>query len=131
MNAQPPLRKILAIDDEPGMLELMKNLLGPEGYTVLCASGGAQGLRLNKLENPDLIILDLRMPEMGGIETLRHIREHDATVMVVILTGYGDPDSIRDAADLNVGEYLSKPFENKQLIHVVNNAFGRLVGEAK
>ena len=131
MNNQPPLRKILTIDDEPGLLELMKNLLGPEGYTVLCAANGAEGVRLNNLEDPELIILDLRMPEMGGIETLRRIREHDSSVMVVILTGYGEPDSIRDAADLNVGEYLSKPFENKQLIHVVNNAFGRLVGEAK
>ena len=131
MNDSPPLRKILAIDDELGMLELMKNLLGPEGHMVLCAAGGAEGVRLNKLENPDLIILDLRMPEMGGIETLRQIREHDSNVLVVILTGYGDSDSIRDAADLNVSEYLSKPFENKQLIHVVNNAFGRLVGETR
>ncbi len=131
MNDQPLLRKILAIDDEPGILELMKNLLGPESYTVLCATGGAEGVRLNTLENPDLIILDLRMPVMGGIETLRRIRKTDRDVRVVILTGYGDSDSIRDAADLNVSEYLSKPFENSQLIHVISNVFENPIGEIK
>ena len=131
MNNQPLPRKILAIDDEPGMLELMKKLLAPEGYVVLCAAGGVEGVRLNDLENPELIILDLRMPEMGGIETLRRIRRHDPGVLVVILTGYGDSDSIRDAADLNVSEFLGKPFDNRQLIHVVNSAFGPPAREAR
>jgi len=83
---------------------------------VFCAENGADDIRLNEQKNPDLIVLDLRMPEMDGIETLRQIRKKDDKVKVVILTGYGSPDTIRDASDLNVSKYLSKPFENEELI---------------
>jgi DNA-binding NtrC family response regulator len=61
------------------------------------------------------------MSSLDGIATLRQIRKTDEKVKVVILTGYGSPDTIRDAADLNVSEYLSKPFENDALLQVVKN----------
>lgn len=125
MNNRQAVRKLLAIDDEPDMLGLMRDVLGPEGYRVLGAASGDEGVRLNAAEDPDLIILDLRMPGMGGIEVLRRIRQEDPEVRVIILTGYGDPDSIRDAADLDVSEYLSKPFENSRLVGVVDAAIGR------
>jgi len=115
-------QKILLIDDESDLLELIKEILEREGYQIFCASNGAAGILLNEQENPDLIVLDLRMPEMDGIETLQHIRKTDDQVIVVILTGYGCPDTIRDAVDLNVSEYLSKPFENKQLVSVIGKA---------
>jgi len=100
----------------------MKDLLEDEKYQFFCASNGSEGIRVNEQKNPDLILLDLRMPEMDGIETLRSIRKNDAKVRVVILTGYGCPDTIRDAADLNVSEYLSKPFENEDLVNVISKA---------
>lgn len=115
-------RKILLIDDEPDLLELIKEILEREGYQIFCASNGAAGILLNEQENPDLIVLDLRMPDMDGIETLQHIRKTDDQVIVVILTGYGCPDTIRDAVDLNVSEYLSKPFENEELVSVISKA---------
>ncbi|MEI6434754.1 MAG: response regulator [Bacteroidota bacterium] len=114
--------KILMIDDEPELLDVMKDLLEEENYQVFCASNGAEGILLNEQKNPDLIILDLRMPEMDGIETLRNIRKSDDNVRVVVLTGYGCPDTIRDAADLNVTEYLSKPFENEELVSIISKA---------
>jgi two-component system response regulator (stage 0 sporulation protein F) len=112
--------KILMVDDELELLNLMKDVLEEERYQVFCASNGSDGILLNEQKNPDLILLDLRMPEMDGIETLRNIRKNDDKVRVVILTGYGCPDTIRDAADLNVSEYLSKPFENEDLISVIS-----------
>ena len=112
--------KILMIDDEPDLLDLMKDLLEEKRYQVFCASNGSDGILLNEQKNPDLILLDLRMPEMDGIETLRNIRKHDEKVLVIILTGYGCPDTIRDAVDLNVSEYLSKPFENEDLVSVIS-----------
>ena len=115
-------RKILLIDDELDLLDLIKEMLEQEGYQIFCATNGADGILLNEQENPDLIVLDLRMPEMDGIETLQHIRKTDDQVIVVILTGYGCPDTIRDAVDLNVSEYLSKPFENKHLVSVIGKA---------
>ena len=108
--------KILVIDDATELLTLMKCLLEGEGFQVFCAKNGADGIRLNEQENPDLIVLDLHMPEMDGIETLRQIRKRDSNVRVVILTGYKNQDSIKDAVDLNVSKYLSKPFDNEELI---------------
>lgn len=120
MNDKFVRRKILVIDDEAELLALVKEILEDKGYQVFCALNGAGGIRLNEDKNPDLIILDLRMPGMDGIETLRQIRKHDQAVKVIILTAYGSPDSIRDAADLDVSEYLSKPFENEHLVRVVD-----------
>lgn len=84
---------------------------------------------LTPQENPALIILDLRMPEMDGIETLRHIRKKDKKVKVIILTGLptllGNPDTIKDVADLNVGECLNKPIENDQLFYTVRDVLAR------
>ncbi len=116
-------RKILIIEDDSDLLGLMKHVMENEGYVVSCAVNGAEGIFRNAQENPDLIILDLHMPEMDGIETLRKIRVSDEEVLVVILTGYASPDTIRDAADLNVSEYLSKPFENLELVSVIGNVF--------
>lgn len=116
--------KILIIDDESDLRDLYKKLLELQSYQVFCAANGADGILLNEQQNPDLIILDMHMPDMDGIETLRNIRKTDDSVIVVILTGYACPDTIRDAVDLNVSEYLSKPFENKELLRVIGKAFG-------
>ena len=122
MKNEFPHRKILIIDDETDLLELIKDVLEEKNYQVFCASSGADGIQLNEQKNPDLIILDLRMPEMDGIQTLRNIRNADDSVIVVILTGYGCPDTIRDATDLNVSEYLSKPFGNSELLDIIDKA---------
>ena len=131
MNKELTRKKVLVIDDELDLLSLLMGVLTDEGYQAFSAANGAEGVRLNELENPDLIILDLRMPEMDGIETLRNIRKQDDKVKVVILTGYGSPDTIRDAADLNVSEYLSKPFDNEQLLRVISETIGGQTGEQK
>jgi len=122
MNKEFTKGKILIIDDQLNMLNLMKDLLEDERYQVFCASNGSDGILLNEQENPDLILLDLRMPGMDGIETLRNIRYHDDKVRVAILTGYGCPDTIRDAANLDVSEYLSKPFKSKELVNIIRKA---------
>ena len=113
-------KKILIIDDETDLRELMQDVLEEQNYQVCGAGNGADGIRLNEQTNPDLILLDLRMPGMDGIETLRNIRKTDGKVSVVILTGYGCPDTIRDAVELNVCEYLSKPFENRELLSIID-----------
>ena len=115
-------RKILIIEDDADLLTLIRHVLEREGYQVFVSSNGADGILVNEREDPDLILLDLRMPDMDGIETLRNIRKCDGKVLVVILTGYGCPDTIREAADLKVSEYLSKPFANKDLAGVIGKA---------
>ena len=113
---------ILVIDDEPDICCLFEQILGEEGYTVLSAHNGLEGIARHAESNADVIILDLKMPKMDGVETLKRIRKTDPEVMVIILTGYGSAETIRDVLDLNVYEYISKPFENETVRRVVGEA---------
>ena len=114
--------KVLIIDDEEDLCFLFQRILEPEGYAVLTALNGYDGIKINAKSDPDIIFLDLKMPKMSGIETLRRIRKKDADVIVIIITAYGDAGTIRDAAELNVYEYMSKPFDNDTVIKVLKEA---------
>ena len=122
---------ILVIDDEPDICELFEQVLRAEGYAVLSAHNGLEGVERNTEKNPDVIILDLKMPKMDGIETLKAIRKTDPAVRVIILTGYGSAATIRDALDLNVYEYISKPFENDTIRRVVGEALADIGEETR
>lgn len=125
MATKPARRKILVIDDEQDLREVMTEVLETAGYRAISASNGADGVRLNERENPDIIVLDLCMPGMDGIETLRRIREHDSEVSVVILTANGGTDTIREAVGLTVSEYLGKPFENPEFVELIGDLLWR------
>lgn len=118
-KAEPKKKsKILIIDDDVDLLHTLKEVLVDEGYGIIMASNGIEAIERHKESRPDLIILDLKMPQMNGIETLRNIRKVDKDVIVIILTGYGSAETIREAVDLNVHEYISKPFT----LDVITNA---------
>lgn len=121
-NKQKITGTILIIDDEPDICALFKQILGREDYRVLTALNGLDGIARNNTDNPDLIILDLKMPKMDGVATLKSIRQTDPEVTVIILTGYGSAATIRDVLDLNVFEYIAKPFENETIRRVVKEA---------
>lgn len=89
---------------------------------MITAGDGPEGIEKNERDNPDLIILDLKMPQMDGIETLRRIRAKDEDVLVIILTGYGSAETAREAVDLDVYEYISKPFRPADIIAAVKEA---------
>jgi DNA-binding response OmpR family regulator len=129
MNTESTRNKILVVDDEPDMLELMMMVLTRKGYQACGATNGTDAIIINAKENPDLIILDLRMLEMDGIETLRHIRKMDAKVRVIILSGLPDgadsPATIKDMADLDVSERLCKQLDNDQVLHAVRDVLER------
>ena len=114
--------KVLVIDDEKDICFLFENILTPEGYTVFTALNGYDGIKINEKSDPDIILLDLKMPGINGIETLRRIRKKDPGVIVIIITGYGDAETIREAADLNVYEYMAKPFNNETVIKIIKEA---------
>ncbi|MDO9542421.1 MAG: response regulator [Kiritimatiellia bacterium] len=124
-NKEFTRRKILIIDNEPELLSLIVETLEDEGYQVFSATNGPDGIRLNEQEHPDLIVLDLRMPEMDGIETLRRIRKKDDKVKVIIMTAYGTPDTIRHAIDLDVSEYLGKPFGPEEFVRIIGDELGQ------
>ena len=121
-NVQEENPKILIVDDELDLLNILEEVLTDEGYGVLTAADGFKGIKKNKDSDPDVIILDLKMPKMDGIETLRKIRKTDKDVIVIILTGYGSAQTAREAVDLNVYEYISKPLEADMIKKVIKEA---------
>lgn len=117
-------KKILAVDDESDVLLIIKTALMSEGYAVRTASNGADALALVGEMNPDLIILDMMMPEMSGFDVLEKLRSQDGTDMipVIMVTGVSDKGMIRRAIDSGIDYYIVKPFEFHDLISKVKIA---------
>ncbi|MFH0793095.1 MAG: response regulator [bacterium] len=117
-------KKILAIDDENDVLLIIKTALKSEGYEVQTATNGLDGLALAEEFGPDLIVLDIMMPEMDGFEVLRHLKDNEKTfhVPVIMLTGLSDKAKIQDALNKGIDYYIVKPFEFHDLISKVEIA---------
>lgn len=112
--------KILAVDDENDILLILKTALKDE-YDVTTASNGPEALMKIEEDLPDLVILDMMMPEMDGIEVLEEIRKmsHTATTPVIFLTGVSDRAKIREALDKGTQYYIVKPFNYNDLLSKV------------
>lgn len=111
----PEMKKILVVDDEPRMVQLITLNLKLEGFNVISASDGYQALEKVTKEMPDMVILDIMMPDMDGFETLKKIREV-SSVPVIFLSVKGEEyDRVR-GLDLGADDYITKPFGPKELI---------------
>jgi DNA-binding response OmpR family regulator len=117
-------KSVLAIDDENDVLLIIKTALQSEGYEVLTATNGFDGLAIAEDQRPSLILLDLMMPEMDGMEVLKKLKESKVTddIPVVILTGLSDRGKIREALDKGTSYYIVKPFEYQDLVSKVKLA---------
>ncbi|KAF0126275.1 MAG: two component system response regulator FlrC [Elusimicrobia bacterium] len=113
------MAKILIVDDEPDMRLAIKNVLRLRGHEVSEAQDGPSALAALEGEKPDLVLLDIRLPGMDGIELLERIRKMSRSLPVVMITGYGHIQSAVDVMKLGANEYLQKPFENSQLVDTV------------
>jgi two-component system KDP operon response regulator KdpE len=114
MNAPPP--KVLVIDDEPPIRKLLRMGLSAHGYEILEAPNGRVSLELLEQKKPDLVILDLGLPDMQGLELLRTIRARNEGVPIVVLSSRGDEASKVQALDLGADDYLTKPFGMDELL---------------
>ena len=122
-------RLILVVDDEPPILRLVKAKLKVDGYEVLTASRGEEALRVLEDEVPDLVVLDVMMPDMDGFETLRRIREH-SQVPVVMLTARGsDADKLKGLQS-GADDYVTKPFNPDELEARIAAVLRRTAGTA-
>ena len=117
-------KKILAVDDENDILLILKTALLSEGFDVTTAGSGPEALTAMAEQTPDLVILDIMMPEMTGFDVLDQMRKNPAlqAVPVIMLTGTVDKDKIREAIDTGVSYYIVKPFEFHDLISKVRLA---------
>jgi DNA-binding response OmpR family regulator len=116
--------KILVVDDDPDMLEVLRWALSPIGG-VLEAADGRTALRLLKSERPRLILLDVAMPGMDGIEVLKRVRAFDPKVIVVMLTGLCDIEVAKEALDNGARAYITKPFDDRALCEEVERLLER------
>jgi CheY-like chemotaxis protein len=112
--------KILVVDDEPEFCRLLASVLTEMGHEVSTASGGRQGLAKIRKNPPDLVFLDIKMPRMDGLECLRRLRKSKRKPVIVVMTGFGDIQSAREALRLGAEEYISKPFDLDDLKQLVN-----------
>jgi two-component system alkaline phosphatase synthesis response regulator PhoP len=119
------MTKILVIDDEPSIINLVSAYLKPEGYEVYTASDGNAGLKAGRAFKPDLIILDLMLPGIDGIELLTRLRR-ESDVYVIMLTAR--TDEIDKIVGLSVGadDYVTKPFSPRELVARVKAALRRI-----
>lgn len=111
-------QKILVVDDEPDILEILKFNLDKEGYITLIASNGEQGIQIAEKENPDLVVLDIMMPEMDGVEVCRHLRQHEKFdhTLIAFLTARDEDYSQIAALEVGGDDYITKPIRPRVLI---------------
>lgn len=113
---------ILVVDDEQIVLKSCERILSPEGYGVDIAGSAKDALNLLDKNVYDLIITDIKMPEMDGIEFMRQVRVKNPDVNLVVITGYPSQESIKEALSLRIVDYLPKPFSPAHLLEVTNSA---------
>ena len=102
---------ILIVDDDAQLRQSFEKLLHAEGHTVKTASSGETAIALVKAEVPDLVIMDIRMPGMSGLEAFRAIHEMEPKLPVIIMTAFGTTETAIEATKLGAFEYVLKPFE--------------------
>ncbi len=114
--------RILVVDDEPIVVKSCERILTPEGYTVDIALNGREAIEKLGKDGFDLVITDIKMPDMDGIELLRWIKNSKPETGVVIITGYPSQESIKEALRLRILDYLPKPFSPALLIETAQKA---------
>ena len=116
------METILIVDDEKNYLTILSALLEDEGFEVLTAPGGHEALAIHKSSDLDLILTDMKMPKMDGIELLENIKEIDPDLPVIMMTAHGTVDKAVEAMQKGAYTYILKPFDNERLIIYVKKA---------
>ncbi len=118
------MNRILIVDDEPSVRYSFKKLLTEDRYDVVEAANGVEALRLLARELPDLIVMDIEMPGMTGLEAIRRIKEINPQIPVIIMTAYGTTDRVIEAMKLGAYEYMEKPFDIDKMRLIIREALG-------
>lgn len=111
--------KLLIVDDEVDVREFAKNFFKKRNIEVFTAAGGQEALKIIEAQKPNLVLLDVRMEEMSGVEVLRKLRKDNNPVKVVMVTGVEDEETIKEATSLGIKGYVHKPLVLEELEKVV------------
>jgi DNA-binding response OmpR family regulator len=112
------IHRVLIVDDDPSILKFIKANLDARGYGVLTAAAGEEAIRISQKEKPDLLILDIVMPEMDGFEVCRKIREWSKVPIIMLSAREGEGDAEK-SAECGANDYLTKPFVLRELLSMV------------
>ncbi len=116
------MKKILIIDDEPGIRTVLTDIVKDEGYSVVSAGDGFEGLRVLKEQTINLVILDVWLPNMGGMDVLKIIKEEHPGIEVIIISGHANIDLAVKAVKLGAYDFLEKPLSLDKVVNLINNA---------
>ncbi len=123
--------RILVLEDDDDMRELLQEVLGERGYEVVAAGGGEEALLRARTESFDLIIADIRMEGITGLDAIEQAKEHQPDLGSIVISGYASEEETLRAVRLNVGGYLKKPFNMQQLLGQINDFAARKTAERK
>jgi two-component system response regulator (stage 0 sporulation protein F) len=113
-------QKLLIVDDQNGIRVLLMEVFSSEGYETHQASNGKLALEIVRKDKPDLVLLDMKIPGMDGLEILKHIKKIDSSIKVIMMTAYGELDMINEATELGALMHFTKPFDIDELRIAVN-----------
>ena len=116
--------RVLIIDDEDAVRSSLKMIFEYEGYETLQAANGPVGLKLAEQEAPDLVFLDVRMPQLDGLDVLKRLKEKDPALPVVILSGHGTVKTAVEAVKLGAFDFIEKPPDSERILIAARNALG-------
>jgi len=120
------LEKILIVDDEENFRFILSELLEKAGYKTELAENGKVALRKIKELKPEIILLDYKLPDLNGIEILKEIQNYDGNFFVIMMTAYGDIKNAVTSMKLGAFDYLTKPFDNMEILKTIQNAANNL-----
>jgi len=113
--------KILFVEDEKKLSSLLKNAIGDNFYRFSVANDGIEGLKMFKTISPDIVITDIMMPNMTGLDMAKEIKILDKSVPVIILSAFSETDKFLDAIDIGVIKYIIKPFDPDELLEYIES----------
>ena len=116
------MERILIVDDEKNYLVVLQALLADNGYEMLTAQNGPQALALAAEEEPDLVITDMRMPQMSGLDLIQRLKARFNEMPIIVMTAYGTVENAVEAMKSGATDYITKPFENTELLLTVQKA---------
>ena len=122
--------KILIVDDERDVCDFVKNFFEERGFEVLTASNGKEALPIAEKEEPLIVLLDIRMPEMGGLETLRQIKQKRPDDKIIMVTCVDDLDKMEEAKRLGADGYITKPLVLDELVRAVMDKIPKIRPES-
>ncbi|SPY21540.1 sporulation initiation phosphotransferase F (stage 0 sporulation protein F) [Paenibacillus polymyxa] len=113
-------KKVLIVDDQNGIRILLMEVFGSEGYETFQAANGKIALEIVEKEPPDLVLLDMKIPDMDGLEILKHLKSMNPDIKVIMMTAYGELDMIKEATELGALMHFTKPFDIDEMRIAVN-----------